>query len=265
MHSARLSADEVHVGLLVFVVEGVEDVPEPLDEVIFVATVLVVSVLLEHFLALISVILLLMILLTEKHQVVPGEEGSEVAHVTEGSLDTNPNVMHLLVSLSDELVADRILVVSEVRTGNDVFFMAWNRHSLVCRVDPSPWFILGPVATVLHLLAEHSKALVETSIFSGEVFHLGTLVILSQHPESGSHWHAEVQVISEEETTDLGADELVALHQLSLSHLWVDVEAVALGRHVQPSIWCLDEERQLITHQLSFDSTLNTLFGTFES
>ena len=64
MHTARLSADEVHVGLLVFVVKGVEDVPEPLDEVICVATVRVVSVLLEHLLALISVILLCVILLS---------------------------------------------------------------------------------------------------------------------------------------------------------------------------------------------------------
>jgi hypothetical protein len=60
-------------------------------------------------------------------------------------------------------------------------------------------------------------------------------------------------VILHHNATYKRSNERVAFHPLGVGHSWVDVEAVALDASLVPTVRCLDEQGELVTHQLRFN------------
>ena len=269
---ARLARNEVQVALLVLVVKSAVDRPEHLDLLILGLAIHVNRILLQTLDTLAIILLVhvhVLFGLSEIHQIVPVEVVAQVIKVTERLLDTDLDVLHLLLVLSDQPIEElvtELLVVLRVDWLNSnqlllrlvrersLRLLAIDGQDLVVAGRPEEALVVRP-DTVLLCLLEFVEAFTEARILFGEVLKSGQLTVLHEHPEGGSHRHSEPQVIFDHGAANERSNHLEALHPLWVCHCGVQSVAVTLRTSLVSAIGHLDEQWELVSHEFPLNLT----------
>ena len=200
---------------------------------------------------------------------MPVKVVAQVIKVTERLLDTDLDVLHLLLILSDqpiEQLVTELLVVLRIDWLNSnqlllllvrerfLGLLAVDGHDLIVAGRPEEALVVRP-DTVLLCLLEFVESFSEARVLFGEVFKSGHFCFLHEHPEGGSHRHSEPQVILDHGAANERSDKLEALHPLRVCHCSVQSVAVTLCTSLVSAVGHFDEQWELISHEFLLNLT----------